>query len=227
MKKLVLCIICLSLVFSLSACKNENNEILPSEESVPEVETGIVPNSVPDDSEEAISVKATVKNYLDTFISCDFDAIRSIIHEDDQWYFNLEDEEQLEFYKAVFPQIEYKFEFVSEYEGVYGVMTEMTSPDMAEVYGSVITDYLDATAGYSTKSTDEIKRDSTKTMLEMIKSPDLPRRVERLYVYVECIDGVYIPRCDVFLANELTGGAPEISDEITTTLSESLGALSE
>lgn len=227
MKKLLMCIICLSLALSLCACGDGEGETAPSQAESVETETGIIPADVPEDSEAAINVKATVKNYLDTFISCDFDAIKEIIHEDDEWYFNFEDEEQLEFYKAIFPQIEYKFEFVSEHEGVYGVMTEITSPDMSEVYGTVITDYIDATTGHSTKSTQEIMNESTERMLEMIKSPSLPRRVGRLYVYVEYINGEYIPRCDAYLTNELTGGAPEISDEISSTLSEAIGALSE
>lgn len=227
MKKLLACIICLSLTISFCACGNEESETAPTQNESIETETGIIPADVPEDSEAAINVRATVKNYLDTFISCDFDAIKEIIHEDDEWYFNFEDEEQLEFYKAIFPQIEYKFEFVSEHEGVYGVMTEITSPDMSEVYGTVITDYIDATTGHSTKSPQEIMSESTERMLEMIKSPDLPRRTGRLYVYVEYINGEYIPRCDAYLTNELTGGAPEMSDEITSTLSEAMGALSE
>lgn len=227
MKKSVLCIVCLILAFSLAGCNNVKEGTQPSEEVSTETETGIIPASVPDDSEKAKNVKSVVQSYLDTFISCDFDAVKNVLHEDDKWLFNFEDEEQLAFYKAIFPQLEYKFEFVSEHEGVYGVMTEITSPDMSEVYGSVITDYIDATTGNSDMSQQDIKSQRTERMLEMIKSPELPRRVERLYIYVEYIDGVYIPRCDAYLANELTGGAPEVSDEITSTLVESYNALNE
>lgn len=227
MKKLLLSIICLALVFSFSACKNGKDETLVNNEDSIETATGIIPATVPEDSDAAKNVKATVKKYLDTFISCDFDAIKSILHEDDQWYFNFEDNEQLEFYKTIFPQLKYSFDFVAEHEGVYGVMTEITSPDMAEVYGSVITDYIDATTGNHTKTPEEIASERTERMLQMIKDPNLKRRVEQLYIYVEYINGEYIPRCDAFLANELTGGAVEVSDEITSTLNETINALSE
>ena len=227
MKKIIVGVICLVVALSMAGCSNSKDIVEPSFEESTETETGIIPASVPDDSEAAKRVKDTVKEYLGTFISCDFDAINAAIHEDDRWLFNFEDEEQLAFYKAIFPQLEYKFEFVSEHEGVYGVMTEITSPDMSEVYGRVITDYIDATTGSSEKSKSEVVGESTEKMLDMIVSPDLARRVERLYIYVECIDGEYIPRCDAYLANELTGGAPEISDEITSTIMESVNALNE
>lgn len=227
MKKLVLSLVCLVLALSITACTANNNESAPSGETSTETATGIIPASVPEGSEAAKNVKETVKNYLDTFISCDFDAIENVLHEDDARYFNFSDEGQLAFYEAIFPQVEYKLEYVSEHEGVYGVMTEITSPDMAEVYGSVITSYIDATTGNSEKSADEIMKERTDSMLRMIKSPDLARRVNKLYIYVEYIDGVYIPRCDMYLANELTGGAPEVSDEITSTLNETIDALGE
>lgn len=227
MKRILLGIVCLIVALSMAGCNSSKEVVEPSYEESTETETGIIPASVPDNSEEAKCVKETVKEYLDTFVSCDFDAIKNAIHEEDQWLFNFEDEEQLAFYKAIFPQLEYKFEFVSEHEGVYGVMTEITSPDMSEVYGRIITDYIDATTGNSDKSKEEVAGERTKKMLEMIVAPDLARRVERLYIYVEFIDGEYIPRCDAYLANELTGGAPEISDEITSTIMESVNALNE
>lgn len=227
MKKLILCVLCFALVFSLASCGDDENITAPDGEASTESATEIIPATVPEGSIEAENVKETVRSYIDTFISCDFEAINNVLHEDDKWLFNFEDEEQLEFYRAVFPQIEYKFEYVSEHEGVYGVMTEMTSPDMAEVYGSVITNYIDAATGNSTKSAQEIMSESTDAMLEMIKSPELARRVEKLYIYVEYIDGVYVPRCNAYLANELTGGAPQVSDEITSTLNETMDALSD
>ncbi|MBQ6794594.1 MAG: hypothetical protein IJO83_00450 [Clostridia bacterium] len=227
MKKAALSLICIVLVISMCACTGEKEVTAPYGEESTETATGIIPASVPEGSEEAKMVKETVKNYLDTFVSCDFTAIENALHQDDKWYFNFSDEEQLAFYEAILPQIEYKLEYVSEHEGVYGVMTEITSPDMAEVYGSVITSYIDATTGNSEKSADEIMKERTESMLEMIKSPELARRVNKLYVYVEYIDGKYIPRCDMYLANELTGGAPEVSDEITSTINETIDALGE
>lgn len=228
MKKVLLFAICFILILSLAGCGCTNTPAeTETHEHSEETATGIIPNDVPAGSEADIAVRETVASYLDTFISCDFDAIKSIIHEDDQWYFNFESADQLAFYEAVFPQIEYEFEFVSEHEGVYGVMTQITSPNMAEVYGTVITDYIDSTVGHSDKPVSEIVAENTERMLSLIKSPTLPRRVEKLYIYVEYINGKYIPRCDVYLANEITGGAPEVSDEITNSISEAVGALSE
>ena len=229
MKKFFILPLCVLLVLSFSCCTGEKtSESEPTAvNSQEEIETGIIPNDVDENSEEAINVKATVANYLDTFISCDFDAIKAILHEDDTWFFNFESEDQLAFYEAIFPRIEYKFDYVSEHKGVYGVMTEITSPDMAEVYGTIITDYIDSTTGANNKTHAEILNESTEKMLELIKSPDIKKRVSSLYVYVEYIDGNYIPRCDPYLANELTGGAPETSDEIQSSLNEAINALSE
>ncbi|MBQ8541001.1 MAG: hypothetical protein IJ435_05950 [Clostridia bacterium] len=228
MKNLFILIFCVVLMFSLCGC---NDGATPESEtamqSAEEQSTGIVPNDVPEDSEAAINVKAVVADYLDTFISCDYEKIKENLHEDDRWCFNFESEDQMDFYNAIFPLVEYKFDYVSEYEGVYGVMTEITSPDMAQVYGTIITDYIDSTTGNSNQSPKEIMSGSKDRMIELIKSSETPRRVGQLYIYVEYIDGEYIPRCNAFLANELTGGAPETSDEISSSLNEAVGALSE
>lgn len=232
LKKQLISIVCVASLISFSACgqKKTSDNIISNEavnEITTEETTEIIVNDVPEGSEAAIKVKETVANYLDTFISCDFDAIREVLHPDDSWMFNFESEDQLRFYEAIFPQIKYEFEYVSEYEGVYGVMTQITSPSMIEVYGSIITDYLDRYAEQDIQSVNEIVSTDTERMLEMIVSPDLERRVEKLYIYVEYIDGEYIPRCDAFLANEITGGAPEASDEITSVLNETINALDE
>lgn len=227
MKKVLMIVGCFLLILSLCSCGNTDIDVTPDANESIETETGIIPADVSEGSEADINVRKTVMEYLDTFISCDFEAIKKGLHPDDQWLFNFESEDQMAFYNAIFPQIEYKFEFVSEHEGVYGVMTEITSPNMAEVYGTVITDYIDAATGNNDKSKSEIVSQNTARMLEMINDPDLARRVERLYIYVQYIDGEYIPRCDMYLANELTGGAPEVSDEITSTINETFDALSE
>ncbi len=234
MKKLVLLLLCIVVLFSCTACRGDNSTTTPEGENEiasnmvdTDNETKIIPNDVKAGSEADIAVRETVAAYLDTFISCDFDAIKAAIHPDDMQFFNFESEDQMSFYKTVFPQIKYEFEFVSEYEGVYGVMAQITSPDMAEVYGKIITDYIDSTTGESAVPPQEIITNSTETMLTMLKSPDLKRRVEKLYIYVEFIDGEYIPRCDMYLANELTGGAPEMSDAISSSINETINAFSE
>lgn len=225
MKRFLSLVLCLVITLSCSACGNDNStKVTPTEEAA---NGEIIPNDVPAGSEADIAVRETVSAYLDTFISCDFDAIKAAIHPDDMQYFNFESEDQMTFYNTIFPQIKYEFEFVSEYEGVYGVMTEITSPDMAEVYGAIITAYIDSATGESDVSAREIIENSGDRMIEMLKSPDLKRRVGRLYIYVEYIDGVYIPRCDMYLANELTGGAPETSDAISSSINEAIDALRE
>ncbi|MBQ8003227.1 MAG: hypothetical protein IJ297_07275, partial [Clostridia bacterium] len=187
MKRFLSLVLCLVIALSFSACGNDNStSVTPTEDGA---NGEIIPNDVPAGSEADIAVRKAVSAYLDTFISCDFDAIKAAIHPDDMQYFNFDSEDQMTFYNTIFPQIKYKFEFVSEYEGVYGVMTEITSPDMAEVYGTIITAYIDSATGESNASAREIIENSGDRMIEMLKSPDLKRRVGRLYIYVEYIDG--------------------------------------
>lgn len=227
MKKVLLHILCFVMVLAIAGCGSNDATVETESVETTTEEATIIPNDVPEGSEADIAVRETVSEYLDTFISCDFDAISNALHEEDKWLFNFESEDQLAFYNAIFPQIEYEFEFVAEHEGVYGVMTQITSPDMAEVYGAVITNYIDTYTENNSDALSEIVANNTETMLEMLVSPSLSRRVERLYIYVQYIDGEYIPRCDMYLANELTGGAPEISSELTSTINETVELLGE
>lgn len=202
---------------SINASKKQPQQIIvPTEE-----ETYIQPTTLPDDAEDSIKVRDAVANYIDTFKSCDFEAIKAIIHEDDKWLFNFESEDQLAFYKAIFPKVNYTFEFVAEHEGVYGIMTNITSPSMADIYGTIITEYIDI----RTSENPDAVFDTKERAIELINQPDTPLRNERLYIYVEKIDGEYVVRCDAYLANELTGGAPEASDEISSVLNEASEAL--
>ncbi len=227
MKRVLLIIICLIMVISVSGCGCSRGVSDEDASTTPTEDGTIIPNDVPEGSEADIAVRKVVSEYIDTFISCDFDAISNVLHEEDKWLFNFESEDQLAFYNAIFPQIDYEFEFVAEHEGVYGVMTQITSPDMAEVYGTIITRYIDATTANDNDALRDIVDNNTEAMLELLSSPTLGRRVERLYIYVEYIDGEYIPRCDMYLANELTGGAPEVSNELTSTINDTVNMLGE
>lgn len=230
MKKVMSILLCLVLVFSLCSCGcgNSADTKAPAEEATEVTEDAtIIPDMVPEESPAYNEVKNTVSKYLDTFISCDFDAIKSQLHEDDKWLFNFDSEDQMAFYKAIFPLLKYEFEFVAEHDGVYGIMTRITSPNMADVYGTLITEYLDYSMENNRDALNDIITSNTEKLVELITSPDVSLRSERLYIYVEYIDGEYIPRCDAFLANELTGGAPEASSEISSTLTNSINAMIE
>lgn len=229
MKKVSVLLLVLIMALSLCSCGCENESaVTPSEEGFEQEEMAtIIPNDVPEGSVEDLAVRETVKTYLDTFISCDFEAIKAQLHPDDAWLFNFELESQMQFYETIFPLIEYEFEYVSEHEGVYGVMTRIISPNMAHVYGSVITDYIDTSIAQDEDALRELVDSNTERMLKLVADPETPKRDEKLYIYVEYIDGEYVPRCNFYLANELTGGAPEASDELTSTINSSVEALSE
>lgn len=221
MKKYLALIIAAAMVLSLSACGDEQAEISEPTEYGTEK---IILNDVDENSFEAQAVKAAAAEMLDVFISADFDAIKEILVDEDEEYFDFENEEQKEFYLAILPKIEYEFSFVKEHDGVYGVMTTIFSPDMAAVYGSMIIDLMDSEEGMSS---DEFRAKNTETMKRMLNANDgsVPTRVEELYIYVECNNGVYTPRCDMYLANELLGGAAEASDEIGSTVLDAINTL--
>lgn len=224
MKKILASLLSFIVVFSFAACNKDNTEI-PTEaptEAATHAHEEIIPDTVPEGSEADIQVRAAVKEYLDTIIACDFDKIKENLHADDAWLFNFESEDQMKFYNAIFPRVKYSFEYVAEHEGVYGVMTQITSPDMAEVYGTIITDYIDQRTEIGS-----VELDTTDVMIDLVTDPDISLREQSLFIYVEYIDGEYIVRCDAWLANELTGGAPEVSDELSNTLNEAVGALEE
>lgn len=231
MKKFLTIIAFGALVLSLSACGCEptaSDEPTPATEEVYVTEEEkIIPDIVEKGSETEIAVMNAVGEYLDNFIRCDFDSIKASLHQEDAWLFNFESDDQMLFYEAIFPLVEYEFDYVAEHEGVYGVMTRMTSPNMADVYGTILTEYLDSSMVNDSDSLRNIVANNTERMIELITSGDIAQRDELLFIYVEYIDGQYIPRCDMYLANELTGGAPEASGEITSTISDTLASLSE
>ncbi len=224
MKKTFSIILAAALAISLAAC--DNNEVVNNEntEEYTETSNGILLRNVAVDSEEGQAVCNALSKYLDTFISADFESISAVLHDDDKVYFNFESDEQKSLYELIFPQIEYNFNFVSEHGGTYGVMTTITSPDMAEVYGALITENIDRNIEGVQPEMDK-RQLNNERMRELLKSDELARRVEDLYIYVEYINGEYIPRCDAFLGNELVGGAVEAQSEITDVINEAVAAL--
>lgn len=222
MKKALSIILTVILVFSLCAC-GEKEDVKPMEPTEEE-STEIVLRDISLDSEEGQAVKNAVSTFLDVFISADMEQIAAQLHPDDLQFFNFESEEQVSLYKAIFSQLKYEFHSVAEHKGVYGIMTTITSPDMADVYGTIITERIDQSIE-NTADDQDARAKNTKRMLELLNSGELPERVEKLYIYVEYIDGEYIPRCDMYLANELIGGAAEASDMISSTLNETIDYL--
>lgn len=224
LKRALTFIIALAAFFSFAGCKSKNDETyVPTEPTEASTEK-IIPDDVDANSPEAKAVREAAASMLDTFISADFDAIKEVLVEEDEEYFDFESEQQREFYSAILPKAEYEFEFVAEHDGVYGVMTTIYSPDMASVYGSMIMDIMESDENYTEE---EFRKKNTETMKRLLNADDgsVPTREEELYIYVEYDNGKYIPRCDMYLANALLGGSAEASDEIRTTLNEAINSL--
>ncbi|MGM9552405.1 MAG: hypothetical protein ACI3XA_09150 [Clostridia bacterium] len=225
MKKIISIAASFFVLFSFSACsKTEDNDVALQEEAYSEETTEeIVLRNIELESAEGQAVSKAAAEFLDTFISCDIDKIKKSLCEEDLQYFNFDSEDQIEIYNLIFPKLKYEFHYVSEHKGTYGVMTTITSPDMADVYGTLITERIDRNIDGSDSQND--REWNNKRMREILSNPDISERVETLYVYVEYIDGEYVPRCDIYLANELIGGAAEIMSEISSTLNETISAL--
>ena len=182
-------------------------------------------NAVDENSEEAKMVRATAANYLDTFISCDYEKLKTLIHPDDAPFFNFESETQMEFYNTIFPNVTYEIKSVWEKDGVYGALTTITAPSMAEAIGDIHVDQIDnVIQGDSDRlSLDEI----SDVILTSVKNGSLSDDSFEVYVIVQVEDGNYIPRCNEYVANALLGGYPAASDELINTMMGSIEALSE
>ncbi|MBQ7976881.1 MAG: hypothetical protein IJ300_14445 [Clostridia bacterium] len=183
-------------------------------------------NAVDENSEEAKMVRATAANYLDTFISCDFEALKTLIHPDDAPFFNFESETQMDFYKAIFPRITYEIKSVWEKDGVYGAKTTITAPNMAEAIGDIHVEQIDNVIAGDTTSNQTMEEISDK-ILTAIKSGGLSDASYDVYVIVQAENGQYVPRCNEYIANALLGGYPEASQELINTMMSSMDALSE
>jgi hypothetical protein len=224
MKKGIALAVALTFVLSATACKKGNDDI--DQEPTETASEKIIPNDVDENSDEALKAKEAVSKMLDAFISADFDRIKEALTEEDREFFNFDSEDQCEFYKTILPKIKYEFTSVAEHDGVYGVMTTITSPDMASVYGNMIISIMESGESYTEES---FRKKNVETMKSLLNSDDgtIGERSEELYIYVENDNGKFIPRCDIYLANELLGGYPEASEEIGETLSETINELGE
>ncbi len=183
-------------------------------------------NAVDANSEEAKMVRATAANYLDTFISCDFETLKTLIHPDDAPFFNFESETQVEFYKAMFPLVKYEIKSVWEKDGVYGALTTITSPNMAEAIGDIHIEQIDKVISGEDASAQTMEEISDK-ILTAVKSGSLADASYDVYVIVQIEDGQYVPRCNEYIANALLGGYPEASYELASTMMETIDVLSE
>ncbi len=227
-KRAAAVIAAVAMVMSVSACgKNEEADIDDATEAtyyVPEDEL----NAVDDDSAEAIGAKAVVAKMMDTFISADMDAIKEVLTDEDEEYFNFEYDDQVEFYKELFPRVTYEMLYVREHDGVYGVMTKTTAPDLTDVIAEMFADMLDFENAEEPHTLLVLANNMVK-LKERLNSEDDPvdTREQMLYIYVEYENGEYIPRCDMYLVNELTGGYTEISSEIVSSLMETSSEMAE
>lgn len=225
MKRLLVFIIAAASLFSFAGCGQRADEDFSAEPT--EASSGkIIPDRVDENSPEAKAVREAAANMLDTFISADFDAIAEILVDEDEGYFNFNSEQQREFYASIFPKIKYEFDYVAEHDGVYGVMTKISSPDMAHLYGDMLLDLME---NDSSASEEEMRDENTRKMKKILNSNDgsVSTREEELFIYVEKLDGKYVVRCDSYLANELIGGAAEAAGEIVSSVTDTINALGE
>lgn len=222
-------VIVLAIVAALIIIDNTKTDpTLPSAVAVPVEENSseLELNAVDENSEEARMVRIAASNYLDTFINCDFEALKTLIHPDDAPFFNFESETQMEFYKAMFPRVTYEIKSVWEKDGVYGAKTTITAPDMAEAIGNIYVEQIDNTIEGDTTSNKTMDEISDK-ILTAIKNDSLPDASYDVYVIVQLENGQYVPRCNEYIANALLGGYPEVSQELINTMMNSVNALSE
>ncbi|MCD8048929.1 MAG: hypothetical protein LUG52_04880 [Clostridia bacterium] len=229
MKRITALLLAGTLAVSAAGCgKSEDEEI--NAEDMTEA-TYYVPaeelNDVDDDSAEAIGAKAAVAKMMDTFISADMDAIKEVLVDEDEEYFNFEYDDQVEFYKEIFSRITYEMLYVKEHDGVYGVMTKTTAPDMTDIIAEMFVDMIDI-ENADEPETLAVRAKNMEKLRERLNSEDEPvdTREQTLYIYVEYEDGEFIPRCDMYLVNELTGGYVEISSEIVSSLMETSSEMS-
>lgn len=221
MKKYIIIGLSSIMLFATAACTNDANKEQGTENATAAYEEAteyptIIPDIVDSNSEEAEAVKKAAKQMLDTFISADMDNIEKMLVDEDKKLFNFESKDQTEFYKAIFPKIKYEFKGVYEHDGVYGVMTTITSPDMADVFGDMWIELIDPESATAPGSDDEFKTNNLNSIIQRLNSTTdaVPERVRNLYIYVEYKNGNYIPRCYMDLANELIGGTAEVSSAI-------------
>lgn len=179
-----------------------------------------------ENSEIGTTVKKVAENYLDTFISCDFDAIKSQIDEGDAPFFNFESESQMEFYRAIFPEISYEIDSLWENDGVYGAKVKITAPSMAEAIGDIHVKQIDSVI--DKEESDVLSSQQIADyIISSLKGGTLSKDEFDVYVIVLEENGNYIPRCNEYVVNALLGGYPAASEELSATLSETMQALGE
>ncbi len=179
-----------------------------------------------ENSEIAVTVKNVAEKYLDTFISCDFDAIKSQIDEGDAPFFNFESESQMNFYRAIFPQISYETQSLWENDGVYGAKVKITAPSMADAIGDIHIRQIDSVIDKKESSVLSSEQISD-SIIGALRSGNLKKDDFEVFVIVLEENGEYIPRCNEYVVNALLGGYPAASQELSATLSETMQALSE
>lgn len=180
-------------------------------------------NIIDNESEEGITVKKTVEEYLNTFVACDIEELKRIIHPDDAPFFNFDSENQVELFKAIFPKITYQFHEIQEYNGAYGVLTTIKAPNMTEAIGSLHIEQIDKIISNDSTGSD----DMLDGVIEDILNDKLGTRDFDIVMLVQYDNGEYIARCNHYIANALLGGYPEAIDELADAALESMSPVNE
>lgn len=173
--KSFIAIMCLCLCLCSCGEKKAPKNDSPADNRV----TSSAEDSAKNDAEKEYADEETAKNdrelislMLDCYINSDYEGAMEYIRESDRSLFNFGDENQTALYDCLLSKISYEVGEDYYSGGRHYITTEITAPDMLDIYGKINLQYIDAMMNGEVFSAQEARDFNNKTLKEITDEGD-------------------------------------------------------
>lgn len=218
--KLRLIPIALALLLLCSCGKNEaERSDAPQNNAVASADTEAERRVI--EGAEAEPYAEVVTSMLEHFAALDYDGALAYIRESDRAMFDFSDESRRRLYDSLFSHMSCETAAVYSSAGRIFVETDVTSPDMLDVYGDLNLMYIDAMMNGEITSEEESRNFNNEALAGIVAADDLKYKTGRVDVeVVKDADGESRVAFTAELMNAMLGDIQTAQEQVSRAIEE-------
>ncbi len=216
--------ICLAAVLVLSACGREKANKPDSEiDNKVKSEAADSVEEVITDEKTASAQRQIVSSMLECFKNLDYEGAMEYIRESDRQLFALDNTSQKTLYDTLFAKLSYDFDSCFVRNGRTFVTTEITAPDMLDVYGELNLRYMDAMLNGEIASEEESRAFNNRVLGEIIAEGEIDEKTMEVEVELQPdADGEEKVVFTAEIMNAMLGDIQTAQQQVSSAIEEGL-----